>query len=123
MKPKGVEEYIGTLSGWQAEVVAELRSIVLEAAPGAEESFKWAQPVYDENGPFCYIKAFKKSVNLGFWRGVDLADPEGILKGSGEKMRHVPLTSVQEIRRELFQGFVREAVALNQLKGDPTKGS
>lgn len=122
MKATTVEEYIGSLEGWQAQVVAEVRSLVCQAAPGAKESIKWAQPVYEDNGPFCYIKAFKNSVNFGFWRGVDLSDPSGLLQGSGEKMRHVRLTGVDEIQRELLQDCVREAVALNRLKGDPTKG-
>ena len=123
MKAASVDEYIGSLEGWQAQVVSEVRSLVRQAAPEAKESIKWAQPVYEENGPFCYIKAFKNSVNFGFWRGVDLSDPSGILQGSGEKMRHVKLTGVDEIQREVLQDYVREAVALNLVKGDPTKGS
>jgi hypothetical protein len=38
-------------------------------------------------------------------------------------MRHVKLTGIEDIRREVFQDLVREAVALNLSKGDPTKGS
>jgi hypothetical protein len=123
MKAATVDEYIGSLEGWQAQVVTEVRSLVRQAAPEAKESIKWAQPVHEENGPFCYIKAFKNSVNFGFWRGVDLSDPSGLLQGSGEKMRHVKLTGVDEIQREVLQDYVREAVALNRVKGDPTKGS
>ncbi|TEU21948.1 MAG: DUF1801 domain-containing protein, partial [Anaerolineales bacterium] len=67
-------------------------------------------------------KAFKNSVNFGFWRGVDIQDPKGLLQGSGEKMRHVKLTSVEDIDEEEFASFVRQAVQLNLTKGDPTKG-
>jgi hypothetical protein len=119
---KTVDGYIAGLEGWQAEIVSKVRSIVRAAAPDAQESIKWAQPVYETNGPVCYIKAFKKSVNFGFWRGVDLEDPRGLLKGSGEKMRHVPLTSTDEIDETVFAEFVRQAVELNLDKGDPSKG-
>ena len=122
MAKKTVDEYISGLAGWQAEVVSKVRQVVLEAAPGTQESIKWAQPVYESNGPFCYIKAFKKSVNFGFWRGVDIRDPEGLLQGSGEKMRHVKLTSVDDIDEEVLASFIRQAVELNLTKGDPTKG-
>ena len=64
MAAKTVDEYIAGLGDWQADVVAKLRALILEAAPGAKESIKWAQPVYEKNGPFCHIKAFKNSVNL-----------------------------------------------------------
>ena len=88
MAEKTVDAYIGGLEDWKAEVVSKVRQIVLEAAPEAKEAIKWAQPVYEMNGPFSYIKALKKSVNFGFWRGVDIKDAEGHLQGSGDTMRH-----------------------------------
>ena len=123
MAAKTVEEYIAGLEGWQAEVVEALRKIVMEAAPDAAESIKWAQPVYESNGPFAYMKAFKSSVNFGFWRGIDLDDPKGLLQGSGDKMRHVKLSSTDDIDTAAFAVFVRQALELNLTKGDPTKGS
>jgi hypothetical protein len=74
------------------------------------------------NGPFCYFKAFKSAVNFGFWRGVDIDDPHALLQGQGEKMRHVKLGGVDDIDEEAFADYVRQAVQLNLLKGDPTKG-
>lgn len=122
MAEKTVDEYIEGLEGWQAEIVSSVRQIVLEAAPEANESIKWAQPVYKSNGPFAYIKAFKNSINFGFWRGVDIADPKGLLQGTGDKMRHVKLNSTDDIDEMAFADFVQQAVLLNMSKGDPTKG-
>jgi hypothetical protein len=116
-----VDAYIAQLEGWQGEIVSELRNIVLAAVPEAEEAIKWAQPVYSVNGPFAYIKAFKNSVNFGFWRGVDIDDPGGLLQGSGEKMRHVKIVSLDDIDQQAFRDFVNQAVSLNLSKGDPTK--
>jgi len=121
MTGKTVDAYIAQLEGWQAEVVSEVRKIVLAAAPEAEEAIKWAQPVYSVNGPFAYIKAFKSSVNFGFWRGVDIDDPGGLLQGGGEKMRHVKLTNLDDIDQPVYTDFVQQAVSLNLSKGDPTK--
>lgn len=119
---KTVDEYITSLDGWQKGVVSELRELILEAAPEAEEAIKWAQPVYSYNGPLCYMRAFKKAVNFGFWRGVDLDDPQGMLQGTGEKMRHVKLTGPSEVDAQVVTGFVQQAVELNRTKGDPTRG-
>jgi hypothetical protein len=116
-----VDAYIAQLEGWQGEIVSELRNIVLAAVPEAEEAIKWAQPVYSVNGPFAYIKAFKNSVNFGFWRGVDIDDPGGLLQGSGEKMRHVKIVSLDDIDEPAFIDFAQQAVKLNLTKGDPTK--
>jgi hypothetical protein len=118
---KTVDGYINGLEDWQAEVVSMLRQLILDAAPDAAESIKWSQPVYEDNGPFCYIKAFKNHVNFGFWRGAELPDPEGILEGSGAKMRHVKISGTDDIRKKAFQDLVRSAVQLNRSLGDPTK--
>lgn len=40
---------------------------------------------------FGYVNAFTSHVNVGFFRGAELADHEGILDGSGRFMRHVKL--------------------------------
>jgi hypothetical protein len=123
MAEKTVDAYIAGLEGWKAEVASKVRQIVLEAAPDAVESIKWAQPVFETNGPFSYMKAFKNSVNFGFWRGVELEDPSGLLQGTGEKMRHVKLTGIDDVDEAALAGFVRQAAQLNLTKGDPTKGS
>ncbi len=70
MSKKSVDDYITGLDDWNGEVVSEVRSIIRNNAPEAKESIKWAQAVYEINGPFCYIKAFKNSVNFGFWSSV-----------------------------------------------------
>lgn len=122
MAAETVTEYIGELEGWQADVAARVREIILEAAPDAQETIKWAQPVYEINGPFSYIKAFKNSVNFGFWRGGEIDDPHNLLQGTGAKMRHFKLAGLADIKADIFADYVRQAVRLNLEKGDPTKG-
>lgn len=121
MAEKTVDAYINQLESWQGDIVSEVQKILLEAAPEADEAIKWAQPVYSLNGPFAYIKAFKSAVNFGFWRGVDIDDPGGLLQGSGEKMRHVKLTDLDDIDKPAFTEFIQQAVKLNLTKGDPTR--
>ena len=40
---------------------------------------------------FAYVNAFKAHVNVGFFRGAEIADPAGLLEGTGRFMRHVKL--------------------------------
>lgn len=40
---------------------------------------------------FAYVDAFTAHVNVGFFRGAELADPGGLLEGTGRFMRHVKL--------------------------------
>jgi hypothetical protein len=40
---------------------------------------------------FAYVNAFRAHVNVGFFRGAEIADPEHLLQGTGKFMRHVKL--------------------------------
>src|ERR1043165_215121 len=40
---------------------------------------------------FAYVNAFKAHVNVGFFRGAEIADPARLLEGTGKIMRHVKL--------------------------------
>jgi hypothetical protein len=115
-----VDAYVVGFRDWRGDTVSALRKLIREAAPDAVESIKWGQPVYEVNGPFAYIKAYKNHVNFGLWRGAELTDPKGILEGTGSRMRHVELRSVADIDTAMLQAMVRTAVEMNRIKGDPT---
>lgn len=40
---------------------------------------------------FGYVNVFSAHVNVGFFRGAEIADPHGLLEGTGKLMRHVKL--------------------------------
>ena len=40
---------------------------------------------------FAYVNAFSAHVNIGFFRGAELSDPNDLLEGTGKFMRHVKL--------------------------------
>lgn len=122
MKVKTVDGFVAGLDGWQREAAQRLRELVKEAAPEAAEAFKWSQPVFEANGPFCYIQSHSSHLNIGFWRGVELTDEEGLLEGSGVKMRHIKIRDVAGIPQEALREFVKQAFQLNVEKGDPTRG-
>lgn len=42
-----------------------------------------------EDVAFAYVNVFTAHVNVGFFRGASLADPAGMLEGTGKYMRHV----------------------------------
>lgn len=41
--------------------------------------------------PFGYVNVFTAHVNVGFYQGAALSDPNHLLQGSGKRMRHVKL--------------------------------
>jgi len=43
------------------------------------------------DAPFGYVNIFTSHVNVGFFHGASLADPDRLLEGNGKSMRHVKL--------------------------------
>ncbi|MDE0197479.1 MAG: DUF1801 domain-containing protein [Caldilineaceae bacterium] len=63
---------------------------------------------------YAYILPHKKWVNLGFYQGVDLADPAGLLEGTGAKMRHVKIRSVDDANLPAVQALIRQALDMRR---------
>jgi hypothetical protein len=116
-----IEAYAETLGDWRGEAIREIDALIRKAAPKARGSIKWAQPIYEQSGPFAWMKAAKGHVSLGFWRGAELSDPQDLLDGTGTRMRHVKILSPADIKRSQFSAWVKEAVRLNETRGDPSK--
>lgn len=69
---------------------------------------------------FAYVNAFTAHVNVGFFLGAALADPAGLLEGTGKFMRHVklrpecavPALALQQLIEAAYQDMkIRLAVA------------
>ena len=64
-----------------------------------------------EDAPFAYVDAFTAHVNVGFFRGAALADPAGLLEGTGKFMRHVKLRPGGEVDATALVTLVNTAYA------------
>ena len=58
---------------------------------------------------FAYVNAFRAHVNVGFFRGAELADSHGQLQGTGKFMRHVKLRPDQDVPVEALSELIRLA--------------
>jgi hypothetical protein len=119
---KTVDEYIAAFDDWRTDAMKRLREVVKEGAPHSAVAIKWAQPVWEWNGPMIWMKAYPKHVDIGFWRGTEMDDPKKVLTGDGERMRHIKITSVDDIPADALVELVKQAVKLNTAKGNPTLG-
>ena len=109
-----VEAFYAKAGTWQAELAA-LREILL--ACNLTETFKWRSPVYTFDGAnVALVWGFKEACTLGFFKGVLLKDPAGILVAQGENSRSARVakfTSVAEIRKaeKTVKAYVAETIA------------
>ena len=105
-------------------VVTALREVVFEVDPETCEVVRLGDRAVTYGvGPrkmldgYAYILPHKRWVNLGFYQGVELADPSRLLEGTGAKMRHVKVRSVDEARRVAVRVLVRGALERRQASG------
>ena len=122
------EEQLSRLVESKSPVVRQLyvdtHALVLETLPGVVYSvdtedamigYGTRQYGYDGWG-MAALGPYTKWVSLMFMRGTDLEDPEGLLEGTGKKMRHVKLRSLEGLgeRRGALVSLIQAAAKLNE---------
>jgi uncharacterized protein YdeI (YjbR/CyaY-like superfamily) len=116
MKKKNakVDEYLDQAGRWQGEL-RRLRKILLDSE--LTEEFKWGKPCYQwGKSNVVILYALKESCAAGFFKGVLLKDPQGLLRSPGENSqssRWVKFTSLGEIEAQTpaLRALVEEAIA------------
>ena len=105
-------------------IVTALREVILEVDTDTCEVVRLGDRAATYGvGPrkmidgYTYILPHKRWVNLGFYQGAELADPEALLEGTGVKMRHVKVRSVDEARRPEVRALVVGAVERRKALG------
>ena len=58
---------------------------------------------------FAYVNAFRAHVNVGFFRGAEIADPKGLLEGTGKFMRHVKLGPDRDVDATALVKLIKTA--------------
>ena len=59
---------------------------------------------------YAYIMPMRGYINLGFYQGAMLADPDRLLEGTGKGLRHVKVRSLAEANRLPVRALVASAV-------------
>ncbi len=98
-------------------IATALRQAVVEVDPNACEGVRLGDRAATYGvGPrkmidgYAYILPCKRWINLGFHQGVDLADPAGFLEGTGARMRHVKIRSLDDAKRPAVRALLQAAL-------------
>jgi hypothetical protein len=99
-------------------IATRLREIAFEVDPGAVEVVRlgdraatYGLGLKKMSQGYSYILPHQNWVNLGFYKGVDLPDPDGLLEGTGKKLRHVKVRSVEDAEKPEIRILMEEALA------------
>lgn len=69
-----------------------------------------------EEAAFGYVGVFKAHINVGFFFGAELEDPEGLLEGTGKRMRHVKIKPGGELNSAALVALIGIAYADMKLR-------
>lgn len=107
-----VAEYVSRVKPALRPTLNAGRKIIQANAPkGTREIAYRTWPIrYEHDGVVvCGIGDYPRWVAIYFFRGVELADPDGILEGSGKAMRHVKLHEPKEAGSPALRRMLRRA--------------
>ncbi|MGD2048413.1 MAG: DUF1801 domain-containing protein [Chloroflexota bacterium] len=120
MANDGFEEIMAQASPGTEALARRAKALIEEVMPGVVEVPWPKQNIIGYGvGPkkmsehFCYIGVFKSHVNLGFYYGSELPDPENLLEGTGKRLRHIKISQSEQLENPAIRNLI--LVASNHL--------
>ena len=105
-----VTTYIENLEEPNKGILYKLRELLFALAPNVDEQFKWGRPVYSIDKDFCYLKATKKTVTLGFFEFDKITTNSHLIEGTGKAMRHIKIKNIEEIEQFEVAKMINEVI-------------
>jgi uncharacterized protein YdeI (YjbR/CyaY-like superfamily) len=86
-KSKEIDKYIKDAKPFARPILNQLRKIIHQECPLAEEKIKWGFPAFLYNGSIlCHMAAFNQHCSFGFWLGDQMKDRHRVfIKNEGKK--------------------------------------
>lgn len=111
------------------DLFCDLREFVIDLHPDSNELLYHTHAltsvfsISDKlSDAYCMIPIYTGHLNLGFNKGTLLKDPHHLLTGTGNLIRHIPITQKSDYRNNKVTALVKEAInfAINDMD-KPTK--
>lgn len=103
-----VTDYISKASKEQIEKLETLRQLVHESVKDVTEEIKWNMPVFGKTKDFAYLRFSKKHITLGFYHIDKLKDPDNLLEGEGNTLKHIKITELDSKLKQLIKKWLKQ---------------
>lgn len=101
-----ITDYIHNAPREQIETLEYLRQIIHNSVDGVTEEIKWGFPVFCKNKDFAYLRFSKKHITLGFYNPDRIIDPDGLLEGTGNTLKHIKVKGMDDVNEELLKEWL-----------------
>ena len=107
------------------QLYTDLRQFILELCPECNELLYHTHALTSVyclsdklSDAFCMLPIYTSHLNLGFNKGTLLSDPDQLLTGTGNLIRHIDVKEPGDYRNEKVKSLIFEAieVAKNEMK-------
>jgi hypothetical protein len=105
---KKVTEYIDNATDEQIAILESLRKLVHETVDKVTEEIKWNMPVFNNGKDFAYLRFAKKHITLGFYNIDKLIDPDNLLEGEGNTLKHIKIKSADDIKPKIIKEWLTQ---------------
>ena len=114
-----IDDIIAMHPDWRGQRLAQLRNIILDAAPGIGEDVKWKKPsrpegvaVWTHGGNLCIGEVLKRAVRLTFPKGASLDDLAGLFNTrlDSKTVRAIDFAEGDVIHEAALQTLILEAI-------------
>lgn len=97
---------------WQ-KLIRIVRKFIKEDFSQLEETLKWTNGCWLHKGkPTIYLHTEPDHIQVGFFAGARLKDPEGRLEGNGKFIRFVRVRDKSELDLSYLAKLIRQAMRL-----------
>lgn len=101
-----VTEYIYSAAEEQIVILEKLRMLIHQTVDNVSEDIKWGFPVFAQIKDFAYLRFAKNHITLGFYNIDKIKDPNKLLEGEGNTLKHIKIKSHNEIKEDMIKEWL-----------------
>lgn len=105
---KKVTDYIDNAPEEQIVILETLRKLVHETVINVNEEIKWKMPVFNNGKNFAYLRFSKKHITLGFYNIDKIIDPDNLLEGEGNTLKHIKIKCADDIKPKIIKEWLQQ---------------
>ena len=105
---KKVTEYIDNATEEQIVILETLRKLIHETVKDVSEEIKWNMPVFAKIKDFAYLRFAKKHITLGFYNIDKIKDPDNLLEGEGNTLKHIKIKKSDDIKAKIISQWLKQ---------------
>jgi len=105
---KKVSDYFNNATEEQIAVLNLLRKLIHDTVANVSEEIKWNMPVFNNGKDFAYLRFAKKHITLGFYNIDKIQDPDNLLEGEGNTLKHIKIRNSAEINSKIISQWLKQ---------------